>query len=77
MAGGILVGGGLLLHLVDPVARLECARASPGPAQCTVTRRWFGVLPYVRERVSAAALAAEPRKSSRVDPEKVPAPRCP
>jgi hypothetical protein len=70
-AGAFLIGAGLLLHLIEPVSRLDCGRGAPGPAQCVIARSWFGVLPYAREEVQAAALVAEPRRASRVRPEAV------
>ena len=71
LAGAAVAGCGLALHLVEPVSRLACARATPGPAECTIARSFYGFVPYERTTVQAAALVAEPRRLGRVDPEAV------
>ena len=70
--GGVLIVFGLALHLIEPVSRLECAREAPGPAQCTIRRTFFHVLPYETTKLpSVAALVAEPRHAGKVDPQAV------
>lgn len=72
LVGGVLIAFGLALHLIEPVSRLECARESPGPAQCTVRRTFFHILPYETTTLpSVAALVAEPRRLGKVDPQAV------
>jgi hypothetical protein len=72
VAGAVLIAGGLALHLIEPVSRLECARGAPGPAQCTIRRTFFHVLPYESTTLPAvAALVAEPRRLGKVDPQAV------
>jgi hypothetical protein len=71
LAGGVLVGCGLALHLVEPVSALECRRDVPGPARCTIAQSFFGIVPYGRASVQAAALVVEARRLGRVDPEAV------
>ena len=73
LAGGAaLVGCGLLLHLVEPVATLECRRAVPGPAECRIARGFFGLVALARDDVAgAAALAAEEARLGRADPDAV------
>jgi len=67
--GGVLIAFGLALHLIEPVSRLECARAAPGPAACTIRRTFFHVLPYETTTLpSVAALVAEPERQGTVDP---------
>lgn len=67
--GGVLIAFGLALHLIEPVSRLECARAAPGPAACTIRRTFFHVLPYETTKLpSVAALVAEPERQGTVDP---------
>ena len=71
-AGAALVVCGLLLHLIEPVATLECRRAVPGPAQCRISRGFFGLVAYERtEMPAAAALAAEDARLGRADPDAV------
>ena len=71
-AGAALVGCGLLLHLIEPVATLECRRAAPGPAQCRIARGFYGIVPFSATDVgSAAALAAEEARLGRADPDAV------
>lgn len=68
----MLLASGLALHLIEPVSTLECARAVPGPAACTVRRTFFHVLPYEVTRLPpVAALVAEPRRAGKVDPQAV------
>lgn len=68
----MLIAFGLALHLIEPVSRLECAREAPGPAQCTIRRTFFHVLPYQTMKLpSVAALVAEPRRAGKVDPQAV------
>jgi hypothetical protein len=70
--GGVLIAFGLALHLIEPVSRLECAREAPGPAQCTIRRTFFHVLPYETTKLpSVAALVAEPERQGKVDPQAV------
>ena len=72
LVGGVLVAFGLALHLLEPVSRLECVRETPGPAECTVRRTLFHVLPYETTKMPAvAALVAEPRRLGKVDPQAV------
>ena len=72
LVGGVLIAFGLALHLIEPVSRLECARAAPGPAECTIRRTFFHVLPYQSTTLpSVAALVAEPRRLGKVDPAAV------
>ena len=72
VAGGVLIAFGLALHLIEPVSRLECARQAPGPAECTIRRTFFHVVPYETTTLPAvAALVAEPRRLGKVDPEAV------
>lgn len=68
----MLIAFGLALHLIEPVSRLECARAAPGPAECTIRRTFFHVVPYEAKQLpSVAALVAEPRRAGKVDPQAV------
>lgn len=68
----MLLAFGLALHLIEPVSRLECVREAPGPAECTVRRTFFHVLPYQITKLPAvAALVAEPRRLGKVDPQAV------
>ena len=70
--GGVLIAFGLALHWIEPVSRLECARETPGPAECTIRRTFFDVLPYQTTKLPAvAALVAEPRRLGKVDPQAV------
>jgi hypothetical protein len=72
LVGGVLIASGLALHLIEPVSRLACARDAPGPAQCTIRRTFFHVLPYeITTMPSVAALVAEPRRLGKVDPQAV------
>jgi hypothetical protein len=72
MAGAGLVGGGLLLHLLEPVSTLECRRRAPGPADCRIERSFYGAVPYERTRIPAAgALATDDERLGRADPEAV------
>ena len=72
LVGGVLIAFGLALHLIEPVSRLECARETPGPAECTVRRTFFHVLPYETTKLpSVAALVAEPERLGKVDPQAV------
>jgi hypothetical protein len=72
VVGGVLIAFGLALHLIEPVARLECTREAPGSAACTIRRTLFHVLPYETTTLpSVAALVAEPRRLGKVDPEAV------
>lgn len=71
-AGIVLIASGLALHLIEPVSTLECARATPGPAQCTIRRAFFHVVPYQWTRLPAvAALVAEPERLGTADPQAV------
>ena len=71
-AGVALVGCGLLLHLVEPVATLGCRRAAPGPAECRIARGFYGLVPFAAADVpQAAALAAEQARLGRADPDAV------
>lgn len=68
----MLIAFGLALHLIEPVSRLECVREAPGPAQCTIRRTFFHVLPYETTKLpSVAALVTEPRHAGKVDPQAV------
>ena len=68
----MLIAFGLALHLIEPVSRLECARETPGPAECAIRRTLFHVLPYQTTKLpSVAALVAEPRRAGKVDPQAV------
>jgi hypothetical protein len=70
--GGVLIAFGLALHLIEPVSRLECAREAPGPAECTIRKTFFHVLPYQTTKLlSVAALVAEPERLGTVDPQAV------
>jgi hypothetical protein len=72
LGGGALIAFGLALHLIEPVSRMECAREAPGPAQCTIRRTFFHVLPFETTTLPAvAALVAEPERQGRVDPQAV------
>ncbi len=72
LVGGVLIAFGLALHLIEPVSRLECAREAPGPAECTVRKTFFHVLPYETTKLpSVAALVAEPERLGKVDPQAV------
>lgn len=72
VAGGVLVTAGVALHFLEPVSALECARAAPGPAACTIRRSLFHVVPYQSARLPAvAALIAEPERLGKVDPQAV------
>jgi hypothetical protein len=72
VAGGVLLAAGVALHFLEPVSTLECARASPGPASCTIRRSLFHVVPYQSARMpSVAALVAEPERLGKVDPQAV------
>jgi hypothetical protein len=63
---------GLALHAIEPVSKLECARGAPGPAECTVRRTFFHVLPYGTTKLPrVAALVAEPERLGKVDPQAV------
>jgi hypothetical protein len=71
-AGAALVACGMLLHLIEPVATLECRRAAPGPAQCRIARGFYGLVPFaVADVPQAAALAAEEARLGRADPDAV------
>jgi hypothetical protein len=71
-AGAGLVAGGLLLHLIEPVATLECRRRAPGTAECRIARGFYGVIPFSGAEVpAAAALAAEEARLGRADPDAV------
>lgn len=70
--GGVLIAFGLALHLIEPVSRLECARAAPGPAECSIRRTFFHVVPFETTRLpSVTTLVAEPRRAGKVDPQAV------
>lgn len=72
LVGGVLIAFGLALHLIEPVSRLECSRETPGPAECTIRRTFFHVLPYETTKLpSVAALVAEPARLGKVDPQAV------
>jgi hypothetical protein len=72
LVGGVLIAFGLALHLIEPVSRLECARETPGPAECAIRRTLFHVLPYQTKKLpSVAALVAEPERLGNVDPQAV------
>ena len=71
-AGVALVGCGLLLPLIEPVAVLDCRRAAPGPAECRIARGFYGLVPFAAGDVAgAAALAAEEARLGRADPDAV------
>ena len=70
VAGLVLIAAGVALHFIEPVSTLECARAVPGPAQCTIRRSLFHVVPYQSTRLPAvAALVAEPERLGKADPQ--------
>jgi hypothetical protein len=72
LGGAVLLGCGLLMHLVEPVATLDCRRAPGAPPACTVTRRLFGAVTIERQDVpAAAALATEDARLGRADPDAV------
>ncbi len=71
VAGAALVGCGLLLHLIEPVSALDCRRDAPGPAACTISRSFYGAIPWERTGIAAAAVAADDERLGRADPEAV------